>query len=380
MKLTTIKSALISALVASTSFVVESTPDDNDIIKIVGGETAIINNYPYFAQMVWGCAGTLIAPDIVLSAAHCGDWSGEDEYVVVGAHRISITNPVMTEGSELRTCSEWIPDPMYELTPDSAFHDFALCKLNKPVDLSNSNIRLEMNADSSVPSDGDALIAMGFGTISTEYFQVPLFLQDVEIPYVTNEICNAASSYNGLIEDVMLCAGEAGVDTCQGDSGGPLVKRTISNDGTTIVDTLVGVTSWGLGCGDANYPGVYSRVSERLDWIKNTACTDLQSVAPFCSTDSPTKSPTKVTAISLSSDCDDNIEFRAKENDDNSCELYISGGGKRKERRCKERWGSNDAFVYEWCPATCGKVNEGKCANGSRRKRNKRKKSAKKRN
>ena len=63
----------------------------------------------------------------------------------------------------------------------------------------------------------------------------------------------------------MVCAGylSGGVDTCQGDSGGPLVCQ-VSNDGR---HTLMGLTSWGYGCGRANRPGVYTKVVEYLDWI-----------------------------------------------------------------------------------------------------------------
>jgi secreted trypsin-like serine protease len=65
----------------------------------------------------------------------------------------------------------------------------------------------------------------------------------------------------------MFCAGDmenGGVDTCLGDSGGPV----IINDGPA---TLVGITSWGVsGCGEPGSPGVYTRVSFFLDWIKRT--------------------------------------------------------------------------------------------------------------
>ena len=67
----------------------------------------------------------------------------------------------------------------------------------------------------------------------------------------------------------MFCAsGETrGVDTCQGDSGGPLVEPIINKDGYPIYE-LAGITSWGIGCAKG-IPGVYTRVSNYVDWIEN---------------------------------------------------------------------------------------------------------------
>ncbi len=71
-----------------------------------------------------------------------------------------------------------------------------------------------------------------------------------------------------------------GKDACQGDSGGPLVRRTTVNG--KRVDYHVGITSWGVGCANKAYPGVYSRTAYSYNFIRRTICTDGKSEHPFC--------------------------------------------------------------------------------------------------
>ena len=88
----------------------------------------------------------------------------------------------------------------------------------------------------------------------------PNQLQVVSVPITTQ------SNYGwNQIDDDMIMAGysSGGYDSCQGDSGGPMVVRDV-NDTEWL---QVGVVSWGYGCAEAGYPGVYARVSYFIDWI-----------------------------------------------------------------------------------------------------------------
>lgn len=395
MKLTLPKSVLFSVLSASASFVASTPADDNIFIteKIVGGKPAKPGDYPYFVGM-GGCGGALVAPDVVLTARHCGSYKGR--VIIIGAYE---RGGSLAGGAQKRTCKEWVKDPSDSNSVLAS--DFALCKLDKPVEIDESKIRLELNAAISVPEEGDDLKVVGLGRTSSGG-STPDTLRHVEVPYVTNQKCNEKNLYNGQISEKMLCAGflEGGKDSCQGDSGGPIVKRTVNGDGIAV-HTHVGVVSWGSGCAQPNKPGVYARTSERFDWIKKTMCDDFKSVASFCSNSpapsppapnppapnppapsslapstpapnppatEPTKSPTcppdptKAPAPNPNPNesCEDSKDFRWKNKRD--CKKYLIGRNKeRVKKKCnKEHKGD---FVYNWCPASCAKkVDVGPCA------------------
>lgn len=89
-------------------------------------------------------------------------------------------------------------------------------------------------------------------------------LNQVYVPVISNTQCNDESWYNGLVTEYMMCAGfaDGGRDACQGDSGGPLLTLEPSNR-----YCIVGIVSWGFGCGQVRHPGVYTRVARFLHWI-----------------------------------------------------------------------------------------------------------------
>ena len=269
------------------------------------------------------CGGALVTPNIVLTAAHCGNI--KNQQVNVGAYGFRSA----TNDSEARFCEQWIPDPRYDtLNPNPPNnYDFALCKLDQPVSKRMENntdtndarrIRLELNRDNSIPVDGEILEVMGMGydKFNNTVKQFPDFLQYISLPSVNNTVCTNiwdVPKYQDRFdtevvfdERIQLCAGYVGVegrDVCQGDSGSPLVQRTIQPDGT-IVDIHVGLVSYGTLCAQG-LPSVYARTSSGIDWIETTICDTLQSVAPFCNTSE--NSNNNDNDMSLDSDCDGNL-------------------------------------------------------------------------
>jgi trypsin len=111
----------------------------------------------------------------------------------------------------------------------------------------------------SEPSAGTASVVSGWGTLSSGSSSLPTQLQAVTVNIVSSSECSSAYSSYGGITDRMICAAVSGggKDACQGDSGGPLV----------VGEDLVGIVSWGVGCAEPNYPGVYSNVATLRDFI-----------------------------------------------------------------------------------------------------------------
>jgi trypsin len=109
------------------------------------------------------------------------------------------------------------------------------------------------------PAAGALAVVSGWGTLSSGSSSLPSQLQAVEVDITAHAACNNAYAEYGGITVNMICAGVTGggKDSCQGDSGGPLV----------VGSSLVGIVSWGAGCAEPNYPGVYSNVATLKSFV-----------------------------------------------------------------------------------------------------------------
>lgn len=238
-----------------------------DQTKIVGGRAvSSLEDAPFMVYNTGGCGGTLIAPDWILTAAHCKSvFNNSDIY----------TNTLRTDrlssATELETKRLFV-HPKYARVGDHTTYDFMLVQLKRPVVFNGTTSKPIQLPDADflrrgMQEPGKMMKTAGWG-LTRESGRVATELQEVEVPIVSDDEANRPESYNGSIDESMIAAGyrQGGRDACNGDSGGPLY--IFDQDQNDFV--LVGVVSWGKGCARANKYGVYSKVSQVLDWIKQT--------------------------------------------------------------------------------------------------------------
>ncbi|XP_052871273.1 serine protease snake-like, partial [Anopheles cruzii] len=219
----------------------------------------------------WFCAGSLIATRFVLTAAHCAFASMPNPPTIVrlGEHNLKDSFSPNRQDVEVQRI---VHHPGYHY----AYYDIALVQLNTAVTL---NAYVQPACLWTNDNDPDSpLIATGWGNLGY-YNEQATVLQRVQLLIVPNWQCNQSTFHNrrlcyGILK-MQLCASDqqGGKDTCSGDSGGPLQLRVPEADRDAGLCSrpyyLVGITSNGMICGTVNQPGIYTRISSFVSWVKS---------------------------------------------------------------------------------------------------------------
>lgn len=231
--------------------------------RIVGGQVTKLNEFPWIVALMkrgkFYCAGSLITRRHVLTAAHCADgFNVTDIRAVLGEHdRESKTDTVTVE-------RKLVSAKVYpNFTVLTFNNDIAVLELESPVELGSTIRPACLPFDGNKDYTGRVAIVAGWGR-TDERKPTASSLHKVAVPIMSKVECLKSGYPMGRITENMICAGYADgkKDACQGDSGGPLHV-----DGERGFIETVGIVSWGRGCARPNYPGVYTKISNYLDWI-----------------------------------------------------------------------------------------------------------------
>ncbi|WP_332759514.1 serine protease [Streptomyces sp. MT206] len=205
------------------------------------------------------CGGVIVAPTKVLTAAHClgsqvlgGPVESLPDFRVITGR----TELRASEGREIAVRGARV-NPAYD--PATNAGDLAVLVLEEAVPADHviplagaGHPGYEVGTEAAVYGWGDT---SGFGDYAYG-------LRAAGVTVLEDEVCEAAypGDRDGRYQAAsMVCAGDrdGGKDACQGDSGGPLVAR----------GRLIGLVSWGRGCGRADSPGVYTRIAPLADFV-----------------------------------------------------------------------------------------------------------------
>jgi len=231
--------------------------------RIVGGEVVKPGEIPYIVSLRWNgdhfCGGSIISPNVIMTAAHCLYGYEDDPYEIV-AGEWSLSDADSSE--QRRMASRLLVHEDYN--DRTITNDIALMWVDTPFEFNEfvSNIELPPpmhSATGAAPVSGWGYTEENGGELSDK-------LQVVTLQIISDTECRDKIPGNpGQVTDDMICAYHepGGMDSCQGDSGGPL---TNDNSGSLYV---VGIVSWGWGCARPGMPGMYTEVSYFTEWVLN---------------------------------------------------------------------------------------------------------------
>lgn len=224
--------------------------------KIVGGQDVDITELPHQLSLEYYgahiCGASILTSTIAVTAGHCV------QGYYISSFRLRAGTSTREFGGTVHSISDIIIHPYYDyLMPD---YDVSLLFVSQSFHFDAT--RQPINICSTEPTSG-SLTVSGWGVLSEGSTELPDQLQAVTIPVVSRTECSQIYAPYGGITGRMFCAGSAGHDACQGDSGGPTIRGGV----------LYGLVSWGYGCGQPGYPGVFTNLAnpEIREWIRDVA-------------------------------------------------------------------------------------------------------------
>ncbi|KAK9871180.1 hypothetical protein WA026_011461 [Henosepilachna vigintioctopunctata] len=236
---------LLNYIFAVTLVLAVTSSHASILSRIIGGYRVKIENFPFTVFLRVGnykCAGTILTPSVIVTAAHCVSRS-EEGFILAGADDIS------KYGVRVNVAGRII-HPLYNKRPYD--FDIALLKLEHPLVYSTriGNVKLPKYSRNIEVNNGTAL---GWGqTYNINENEDYLRAVDLSV----QRVCKFVAGVK--IQESMFCAGHPTKDTCKGDSGGPFVNNGV----------LYGIVSFGTTTCASGQPGVFVKVPYVVNWIK----------------------------------------------------------------------------------------------------------------
>uniref|UniRef100_A0A3P9LB70 Vitamin K-dependent protein C n=1 Tax=Oryzias latipes TaxID=8090 RepID=A0A3P9LB70_ORYLA len=230
---------------------------------MLGGEVGKKGESPWQVVVLnargnFHCGGVLINRNWVLTAAHCL------ENNLQFAVRLGDYELLRKEGTEVMLkVVKAFKHPNYNR--ETVDNDIALLRLMTPAPFNSYIAPIclpgRAMAERVLHLNGTTTVVTGWGKDDSGKYSSALNV--IKVPLVSHSVC-AQQMLPYTISENVLCAGILGqrIDACEGDSGGPMVTLY---HGTWF---LVGLVSWGEGCGQIDRLGIYTKVSNYNDWIK----------------------------------------------------------------------------------------------------------------
>ncbi|KAL7025999.1 hypothetical protein ACKWTF_013735 [Chironomus riparius] len=229
--------------------------------KIVGGSETLPNELPWvaalFKQNKLYCGAAIISTRFLLTAAHCvSNFEPHEIRAFVGGHNIS------RDYSEIKKIKRIIYHDEFDIF--SFDNDIALLELENPVFYGPRVSAICLPSGDQTDFTDQLTLISGWGRLG-EKSPTSSTLRSVIVPIWSRKECSAAGYGTSRITDNMMCGGypEGKKDACQGDSGGPMVT-----EGPTGSMEIIGIVSWGRGCARKSLPGIYTKITNYLDWIQ----------------------------------------------------------------------------------------------------------------
>ncbi|XP_015813392.1 coagulation factor VII [Nothobranchius furzeri] len=237
-------------------------------LRIVGGSECPKGECPWQVLLVYKgkgfCGGVIYKPTWILTASHCLENMNQQFLkVVAGEHNINVNEST----EQLVQVTQIIMHENYVMS--TVDNDIALLRLASPLVYSPHVVPVCLPTRSLA---GRELWAIDLHTVSgwgkrSENGPTSALLRRTKVPRIRTQTCIDQSGVE--LTKNMFCAGylDGRTDSCKGDSGGPLVtkyKKTVF---------LLGIVSWGKGCARPGNYGIYTRVSNYLEWIHNQTVT-----------------------------------------------------------------------------------------------------------